>query len=183
MTESWRAIPGFEGRYEVSDEGRIRTLLTLRPRYLMAVKRTTLDRYGYPRTTLSRSDGTRHRVLVHRVVATAFLGPCPAGMQVAHNNGVRTDCRAANLRYATPLENQRDRLLHGTSNVGRKHPCPENVLRGEASPAATLNEAIVRTIRVLAAGGLGTKAIATRLGIGSSSVSHVLHRRTWRHVA
>jgi hypothetical protein len=50
-------------------------------------------------------DGKARTVLVHRIVADAFLGPCPAGYQVDHVNGHKADNRAANLEYVTPSEN------------------------------------------------------------------------------
>lgn len=51
---------------------------------------------------------------VHRVVASAHLGPCPEGMEVLHIDGDRTNNRADNLRYGTRSENNRDQVRHGT---------------------------------------------------------------------
>lgn len=59
---------------------------------------------------------------VHRMVAQTYLGD-PAGKeQVAHNNGVRTDNRVENLRWATPKENSADMVEHDTKLYGERHP-------------------------------------------------------------
>jgi hypothetical protein len=61
-------------------------------------------------------------VRIHQIVAKAFLGPRPTGMQVAHNNCNHRDNRLSNLRYATPAENQADsRHLQRRAKIGNAH--------------------------------------------------------------
>ena len=55
---------------------------------------------------------------VHKLMAITFLGDVPAGHQICHNNGLKTDCRLENLRIDTTSSNQMDRVKHGTSNRG-----------------------------------------------------------------
>jgi hypothetical protein len=65
-------------------------------------------RAGYLRVTLSR--GRRQKTVpVHVLVATAFLGPCPPGMERLHGPGGQGGNSAANLRYGTHAENERDK--------------------------------------------------------------------------
>ena len=59
--------------------------------------------------------------LLHRLVALAFLGECPLGKQVCHDNGVPSDNRVSNLYYGTPKNNSDDKFRHGTMPVGEKH--------------------------------------------------------------
>src|SRR3546814_19434090 len=54
-------------------------------------------------------EGQRKNFEVHRLVCEAFHGPAPDGQQAAHKDGVRTNCYASNLRWATPASNTADR--------------------------------------------------------------------------
>jgi len=58
---------------------------------------------------------------VHRLVLEAFVGICPGGMQCAHNDGDPSNNNLSNLRWDTPLNNSRDKIVHGTSGVGEKN--------------------------------------------------------------
>lgn len=116
MSEIWKPIPGFPA-YEASDQGAVRRV----------------DRAGhlvgkvswgpYTSVQLRRADGARTRKRVHVLVALAFHGPRPIGMQVRHLNGNHTDNRAVNLCYGTPSENQYDRVDHGTHPNANKVTC------------------------------------------------------------
>lgn len=103
--ELWRRIPQHP-RYEVSNYGRVRSLARNGLCYLKPEIAN-----GYPRVALGRKH--RHKY-VHRLVALAFLGSCPAGQEVRHKNGIRTDVRADNLEYGTRADNVRDAIAHGT---------------------------------------------------------------------
>lgn len=58
------------------------------------------------------------KVNAHVLVLETFICARPTNFQAAHNNGIKLDNRLENLRWATPLENQRDRQIHGTHNKG-----------------------------------------------------------------
>lgn len=118
--EEWRAVVGFEGRYEVSNIGRVRSVDTVvyagRGRTRRARGRVLSLYYGdrYPKANL-KVNGKQRNSYVHILVAAAFLGPCPEGMEVCHNNGDRLDNRPENLRYDTHSANMLDRREHGTA--------------------------------------------------------------------
>ena len=103
VDETWRAVPGYEGRYEVSDHGRVRSLL----RGLMH----PWHGFGYPMVRLY--DGAYKNMRVHRLVLMAFVGPCPEGMEACHNDGDRANARLSNLRWDTHAANIEDRKGHG----------------------------------------------------------------------
>ena len=125
--EIWRPVAGCEGQYEVSNLGRVRSL----------------DRIGTQGTRWGRSMSVRLKgrilkpgtvaggyqyvkigpvgALVHRLVLEAFAGPCPEGMECAHDDGNPANNHASNLRWATKIENQADRRRHGTLPIGKSH--------------------------------------------------------------
>jgi len=108
----WRSIPGYEGIYEVSSFGDVKTLR------LNRLCRPTKTRYGYLVVGLFKDRICRAR-LVHTLVALAFLGPKPFKHDVCHWNGIKTDNRLVNLRYATRKENEADKLRHGGKRLFR----------------------------------------------------------------
>src|SRR5512135_1832304 len=99
--ETWLAVVGWEGYYEVSDQGRIRRIY-LPPSEGYRVLRPSFNRGGYPTIALSRP-GQMVRRAVHVLVAAAFLGPRACGMEVCHNDGNSANASLGNLRYDTPL--------------------------------------------------------------------------------
>lgn len=105
MGEHWKSVPGFEGRYEVSSEGRVRSLLRGG-----RVLRAGIASHGYPMVVLGRGNPRT----IHSLVAEAFLGPRPAGQEVRHKDGNRKNASAGNLCYGTRSENIRDAVAHGT---------------------------------------------------------------------
>lgn len=108
---NWRDIPGFDGEYEVSDDGRVKSNKGIQPRLLRQSPRN-----GYPVVNLHHRDGAGVVTEVHRLVLRAFVGECPDGMETRHLNGDRSDNRLSNLTYGTRIENARDRMRHGTGS-------------------------------------------------------------------
>src|SRR5690242_11046966 len=109
-TERWAPVPGHPG-YEVSDRGRARSLDRVRVnirgvrcRYRGQPLRTWPARKGYLMVRL----GAGRAYAVHRLVLSAFVGPCPDGMEGCHNDGDTANARLTNLRWDTHAENQAD---------------------------------------------------------------------------
>ena len=116
--ENWKDVPGYEGLYRVSDQGRVKSLSKVIVRnhtngnYLSKEKilRPALVQ-GYPMVALSKN-GKAKSIRVHILVMLAFVGPAPEGCEVLHKNGDRTDARLTELRYGTRRENMADARLH-----------------------------------------------------------------------
>lgn len=116
--EEWRPVTGFEGRYEVSDQGRVRSLP--RPRSRGGLLNAWVNNH-YLRVCLGRRG-----MSVHRLVAGAFLPPAGTGQdQVRHLNGDPMDNRATNLAWGTASENASDKIVHGTNPQLRRTHCPQ----------------------------------------------------------
>lgn len=178
MTETWRQIPGREGEYEVSDQGRVRSVAHIvniadgrRFPVVGRIRAPYVDKKGYHHVTLYRNNVGR-RYAIHLLVALAFIGPRPDGMQICHGNGDSGDNRLTNLRYDTVSANHLDKRVHGTSRCG------------EDNPKARLTESDVRAIRAAyASGAMNQMELARRYGTPQPNISQIIHRRTWRHVA
>lgn len=126
MDEHWKPIPGYEGSYEVSDLGRVRSLdrITDRGRKWQGKTMTPSSlRSGYQIVTLWR-EGKQKTPLVHRLVLFAFVGPAPDGTEALHANGNPADNELLNLSWGTHSENQFDQVSHGTHVNASKESCP-----------------------------------------------------------
>lgn len=129
----WRPVAGYEGSYEVSNAGQVRSLPRQIPHYCGGTRllrgRTLrpVIRDGYPQVTLYR-DGTQKIRPVHQLVALAFLGQRLPGYEVLHWDGDRRNPHVTNLRYGTHTDNVRDAVRHGTQvGMSRTH-CPRRHL-------------------------------------------------------
>lgn len=125
-SEIWKPVPGFEGIYEVSNMGQLRSLdrvLSSGRRWKGRILKQSLTWNGYFYLNLSK-DGIYYRRYLHRLVLEAFVGPSPEGMEACHENGVRGDNRPENLRWDTRTENVKDAIKHGTHHWASKTHCP-----------------------------------------------------------
>lgn len=127
--EKWLPVVGYEGYYEVSDHGRVRSVdrmvrsgatgsvwlagRTLRP---------GTGRTGHLRVSLSR-EGRQTTHSVHALVLTAFIGRRPDEMEACHTNGDEKDNRLENLRWGTRSDNVLDQVLHGDHVNASKLVC------------------------------------------------------------
>ena len=120
LEEEWRAIPGYEGFYEISSLGRARSVTR---RVLTKGGKTrgvnsrilcqALNEDGYPVISVSVGTKQSQRTLaVHKLVLLAFRGLRPKGMESLHWDGNKENNRLSNLRYGSPLENWDDRKRH-----------------------------------------------------------------------
>lgn len=122
--EIWRPVVGYEGLYDVSSLGRVKSLerLSLSGKHIRERILKPLSTAGYPGVTLHRERiQTRH--YVHRLVAAAFLGPCPEGQEVRHKDGGRDYPGLSNLEYGTHTENMQDMIRHGRSYWRNRTHC------------------------------------------------------------
>ncbi|MFP5510785.1 MAG: NUMOD4 motif-containing HNH endonuclease [Alphaproteobacteria bacterium] len=182
MMEEWRDMPGFP-HYSVSSLGRIRrtrpdTYGRTSDRCLALVPHSA----GYLQVSLHNS-GKQSVCLVHRLVCEAFHGPAPSpGHHAAHGDGCKTNNCAANLRWASPTENNADKLRHGTLISGDAHPArrtPEILPRGSAHRNSKLTELQVLAIR---RDERPQSQIAADYGVTQSLISGVKRFKSWTHV-
>lgn len=117
--EEWRPVVGWEGRYWVSNLGRVRG----RRRQDGGLMRTRANEDGY-QTVRFCKNAKHHFYRVHRLVAIAFLGAPPPGHEVRHLDGQPSNNKLSNLAWGTDSENGLDQVRHGTHPHARKTHCP-----------------------------------------------------------
>lgn len=130
-TENWKQIPGWEGYYEVSDQGRVRSLtrdVMLRNgrirRYAGKVLSLTEERGGYQHVSLRRP-GVKVMGRVHRLVLTAFKSPPPdPNCEACHIDGNPQNNTLSNLYWGTSSENKYDIVRLGHHASAAKTTCP-----------------------------------------------------------
>ncbi len=178
-TENWLPVVGYEGLYEVSDFGRVRSLDRITValnrwgsraprRYKGRVFRPSLMK-GYPHVHLSRN-GQIARFAVHRLVLEAFVEPCPEGMECRHfPDRDRANCSLDNLSWGTRVENFADKHIHGTDGCG------------ERNSQAKFSVADIQRIFRLRKSGVSTKSIMSMTGISRTHVNNILAGRRWAH--
>lgn len=148
--EEWRPVVGYEGHYEVSSCGKVRSIdreiLTLNGRRvkLKGKELALSDSLGYKSVNLSKGNEQRS-IKVHVLVAKAFLGDGVQGSLVRHLNDVRTDNRLENLSYGTQVDNMADMERNAGHYESKRTTCP----RGHSLELPNLTAASLRAGRRL----------------------------------
>lgn len=175
--EVWKPIPGWEGLYEASDHGPVRSLdrVVVNRRghvvhYRGRVLKQSLDGNGYPTVGLSRKGRSRTHA-VHVLIARTFLGPGAAGLEVCHWDGNPQNNRVGNLRWDTPKGNGADATRHGRTAKPQ----------GEASANAKLTREDVQTIRARRADGATLSSLAREYRVGISTIHRICTGKAYVH--
>lgn len=131
MSDQWRQIPGWEGLYEVSGDGQVRSMARSVPgRPGVLINRQTrlltpsINHDGYKVVSLCRENRKREYG-VHRLVLMAFVGPAPVSTEACHNDGDKSNNDLGNLRWDSRSANTLDRVKHGTHHFAIKTHCPQ----------------------------------------------------------
>lgn len=158
--EQWCEVEEFPA-YEVSSLGRFRRKDPGQGARAGAfLKWHTCTSTGYPSIRF-RAMGRQYTRVVHVVVARAFHGPRPDGLETRHLDGNKLNAAAANLQYGTRAENGQDRVLHGSMPSGELHH------------KAKVTDIEVEAIRAALSSGENAKAVALRYGLSFSTVYRI----------
>jgi len=166
-----KEIPGYPG-YFVSDTGKV---FSRRASAQRGNKLRELKPYlhkGYRYVHLYERNWTRRIYCgaIHRLMLIAFVGKRSTTVHACHNDGNSLNNTLDNLRWDTALGNSKDQVKHGTK------------ARGERAGLAKLTEEDIREIRTLAT-QMSHRKLAARFGVGKSTISQILWRQTWQHIA
>lgn len=162
-TVEYREIPGHAG-YRVGSDGSVWSHRRGEWRRLKDKR----CKFGYARISIGRS----HSYLVHRLVLTAFVGPCPNGMEARHGVNGNADNSVANLCWGTSVENASDRKRDGTH------------IFGERSSSSKLSEKDIADIKAsYARGGITQATLACEHGVSKATIQLALAGKNWSHTS
>lgn len=179
--EWWVDVVDYNGLYEVSTHGRVKSLERLSELDNRGVRRRlkskilvgyTSKEQCYPLVTLYKGKEAK-KAYVHILVLTAFVGPCPIGMECRHLDRDTLNCRLSNLCWGTPSENKQDQVRHGTY---RSPP----VFYGENHWNAKLNMEKAKQIRELyRTGRYSSRKLAWMFNVDQKTILGIIHNRSW----
>ena len=176
-------IPGYEGYYQVSNYGNVKSLdrvikektgktQTIKGRVL----KQRINPGGYYYVELSKN-GTKATFAIHQLVAQAFLDNPENKPIVNHINGIKTDNNVNNLEWATYSEN----LSHAYSS-GLRTAVSLQTVENKNYKRKLKPEQVIEIKRLLAAGSLTHKEIATKFSVARSTVTEIKSGRRWKHL-
>lgn len=174
----WKWVEGFEGLYEVSNSGIVRSYHKSRKRpqvpHDMAPK---IDRRGY-QVMMLRKDGTHHMRKVHRMVAQTFVANPHNLPAVNHVDGDKQHNNATNLEWCTNAQNSAHAKVKGLLKQGEPK-------RGAKNGMAVLTDEQVKFIRENCKPGIegcSAKTYAVIFNVSPSTIMNIMKRRTWFHI-
>lgn len=174
MEKEWKSIEGFQGWYEVSNLGQVRSWHRRGDIYggradSPKVVQPTKAR-NYLKVSLY-SDGKCRQTLVSLLVAKHFVSGHFQGAVCAHLDGDSHNNKATNLKWATRVENESHKLIHGTRVLGEKHP----VAKLSNADVVEIKAALQDPYR-----GQVTD-LAEKYGVKKSAISAIKHGRNRKH--
>lgn len=165
--EVWRQIPAYSGRYEASDHGRIRSMISGRgPRKEPLILEQSVSKDGYAEVNIVKDDGRKSKARVNRLVCAAFTGIMESSdMHASHINGDKLNNTADNLEWATKSENELMKRVHGRV------------------PAKKLTEDDVRKVhRLKREEKMTNVAIGKIIGCSDRMVGKIIRGVSWPHI-
>ena len=175
IQEIWKDVVGYEGLYQVSNLGRVKSLEKINPHNGNVFKEKVLSQNKsrlYNQVRLSNK-GLAKTLTVHRLVAKAFIPNPKNKPQVNHIDGDKRNNHVENLEWCTASENR----VHALDNN------LVNVPFGTSHHACKLTEKQVLEIRAkYAAGTHSQHKLMAEYGIARGSVIRILKRKVWKHI-
>lgn len=176
MEEIWKDIPEYEGLYQVSSLGRVKSLAReweggrgAKRKHPDIILKPDIEYKGYLSVSLTKDKKKKH-FKVHRLVLSAFVGI--SDLQTNHKDGIKSNNYLNNLEYCTNSENVKHAYKSGLA-IG---------LKGDKNPASKLTDEIIKNIRENKF-NLSRKEFAVCYDVSASLINQVLNNKIWCHVS
>ena len=177
INEDWKDINGYEGKYQVSNYGRIKSF----PKFIERktgsyftkekVLKCTLDNYGYPCVYLYSNGNVRH-IKVHILVAKSFIENPNGYSDINHKDGNKTNNRIDNLEWCDRSHN----IQHAYDNFLHKSGEEHNLSK------LTWNEVnYIRENYKPYDKEFGQKSLAEKFNVDRNTIWYILNNKTWNH--
>lgn len=181
MEEEWRDIIGYEGLYQVSNLGRIKSLYkkVICKNGFRSCKEKILKNNSYGDYNRIQIGKKSKHFLVHRLVAKAFI-PNPENKPcVNHINGIKTDNRKENLEWSTYSEN----TIHAYDvlKCNRYANSKENYKRGSDQCFSKLKDYEVKEIRRKYSKGMGI-ILSKEYNVSQTTILNIVNNKIWVHI-
>lgn len=177
----WRPVEGYEGIYEVSSAGEVKSLPRLKycghkgsppQKVLGRTLKISEDRLGYSRVKLSK-DGTSNLKYLHRIIASAFIEPIAGKTEVNHIDGDKSNNALKNLEWVNRSENMKHNFSIGISQARR----------GDDNNKAKLSWDSVKKIRKLYSDGVSQKDLSEKFEVTIANISCIVNHKTWKEIS
>ena len=179
--EKWKDIPGYEGYYQVSDAGRVRSLDREITNWCNGGQRKwiargqilkqTLDPQGRWCVFFTRRGAKKKTLRVSTLVAEAFIGPRPVGLEVCHEDDDKDRNEVGNLYWGTREQNFADAVRNG------------HTPHGENSGHSKLtNEQVIFIFKTKGLDGHGCKRLSRKLGVSPQVINSIRNGTRWWRV-
>lgn len=163
--EVWKAVPNYEGLYEISNHGRFASLRK-DGRFFRKLNEKT---HYLSASVKSLNGGTQKCFYIHTLVAQVFIGPRPDGLVVRHLDGNRYNNHVSNLAYGTNSQNVADAVKHGT-------------YKGSNNGRSVVNENGAKAIKFLSENGVSKKLLAEAFGVCLGTIYATTSNRNWKDI-
>ena len=168
MLEIWKPIEQLNGRYEISNQGRIRGVWSGK------ILKLFKSNAGYLQARVYKGNNKNVTVYVHRLVAMAFVPNTDNKRDVNHIDGNKSNNSVINLEWVTPKENVNHAQRMGLMNF-----------KGENHPNAKLSEEDAKEIKRIykrRSKEFGMGALSKKYGVNKTAIYSILHEKTWKHL-
>ncbi len=175
-------IPNYEGLYQIDEHGNVYRLPGVVPhrnwkRTIPAriLKHKKTDR-GYFSVSICK-DGRRETLLIHRLIAQAFIPNPENKPEVNHINGIKGDFSIKNLEWCTKKEN----IQHAV-NTGLKKPSGACLIKGASHHKSKLNPLFIKIIREASSEGHTNRKIGNYFKVSGNQISQIIRGQNWKNI-
>lgn len=176
--EIWKDIAGYEGLYQISNLGRVKSLPKIKGRAMTETRvlKNQIGGTGYWAIVLSKN-GKKKQHRIHRLIATAFIKNNDNKPFINHIDGNKLNCSIENLEWCTAREN----TMHALENGLRKYietPKGENVENAKLKQA---DVDYIRKVFVPRNKRYGINALSQKFNVERHTISKIIHNRTYKN--